>query len=267
MGLFWEYRNKIKNQLQRALAKTKRSMVPLGIFWTAFFAQGARADLSISPAEIRFIGLKVWQNEDALQKKELVGWNRGENWASLGIAHFTWYPKNDKGRKGSFPDLVNFLEKHGRYFPLNIERGEKFNAPWKNRDELLRQKNSPEVLALQHYLLESVVLQMMFIVDRAQKALSILLTVAAPADREQLEKQFNRLAQTVRGRYILVDYVNLTGEGGLGKVLKKMKGDDPEKAPEEFVAIAKGSLSAQALARPPQAKWLKGWINRINTYR
>jgi hypothetical protein len=42
---------------------------------------------------------KIWQNECNGTIAGLTSWNAGEDFASLGIGHFIWYPK---GRRGPF---------------------------------------------------------------------------------------------------------------------------------------------------------------------
>jgi len=45
---------------------------------------------SLSPSEIRTIGDKIFRNESGGDIDKLVHWNVGENFASMGIGHFTW---------------------------------------------------------------------------------------------------------------------------------------------------------------------------------
>jgi hypothetical protein len=51
------------------------------------------------------IGRKVWQNECGGTVAGLTSWNAGENFASLGIGHFIWYPagRADRSRKAFLP--------------------------------------------------------------------------------------------------------------------------------------------------------------------
>ncbi|HEX4630297.1 MAG TPA: hypothetical protein VH188_04970, partial [Chthoniobacterales bacterium] len=57
----------------------------------------ATAGINLSPAETRRIGNKIWQNECGGTVAGLTSWNAGENFASLGIGHFIWYPKGVRG--------------------------------------------------------------------------------------------------------------------------------------------------------------------------
>ena len=61
------------------------------------------------PSETRRIGKKIWQNECDGTLAGLTSWNTGENFASLGIGHFIWYPKGVRGPfEESFPAFVDF---------------------------------------------------------------------------------------------------------------------------------------------------------------
>ena len=53
---------------------------------------GARAT-ELGGAELDRIGKRIWQNECGGTADGLTSWNAGENFASLGIGHFIWYPK------------------------------------------------------------------------------------------------------------------------------------------------------------------------------
>ncbi len=48
----------------------------------------------------------------------LTSWNQGEDFASLGIGHFIWYPKGRQGPfEESFPTLVSFVSSRGAKLP------------------------------------------------------------------------------------------------------------------------------------------------------
>ena len=55
---------------------------------------GWRANLSQSEATA--IGNKVWRYECGGRIDGLTSWNVGEDFPSLGIGHFIWYPKNQR---------------------------------------------------------------------------------------------------------------------------------------------------------------------------
>ena len=47
----------------------------------------------MSSEDIQRIGDRIFENECASRKECLVEWNIGEDFLSLGIGHFIWYPK------------------------------------------------------------------------------------------------------------------------------------------------------------------------------
>ena len=68
----------------------------------------------IDKEEMQKIGDKIWQNEGGRKYENLTCWNKGENFASLGIGHFIWYPEQEKEiYKQTFPTLLNFLRSRG----------------------------------------------------------------------------------------------------------------------------------------------------------
>ena len=62
----------------------------------------------LSRQEVQQIGERVFENECASKDENLIVWNEGEDFMSLGIGHFIWHPANSKELfEGSF---VKFLE-------------------------------------------------------------------------------------------------------------------------------------------------------------
>src|SRR6476661_2837441 len=53
----------------------------------------AMADVTLSPAQLQRVGQRIWQNECAGTVEGLTSWNSSEDFASLGIGHFIWYPE------------------------------------------------------------------------------------------------------------------------------------------------------------------------------
>jgi hypothetical protein len=238
--------------------------------------------VNLSPAEALRIGKKIWQNECAGTIAGLTSWNTGENFASLGIGHFIWYPKGVRGPfKESFPQLVSFASARGAKLP-QVARANPDGCPWKARAEFLAASESPEMKELRQFLADTVDLQAQFLVQRLQHALPEMLSGAAAADRENVQRQFGRVASTAQGCYALVDYVNFKGEGvleseryrgqgwGLLQVLQGMSGTgNGAAAAKEFAASARKVLTQRVENSPPErqeSRWLAGWLKRVNTY-
>src|SRR5256885_4986439 len=124
-------------------------------------------------------------------------------------------------------------------------------------------------------------LEVYFFVARWKAALLKRRPEAAPADRTNVQQQFERLTKTPQGCYALIDYVNFKGEGvlhteryqgqgwGLLQVLEAMHGTSDAGAATEFAGAAKATLIQRvhnAPAERHESKWLAGWIRRVNSY-
>lgn len=239
--------------------------------------------INLSRAEALQIGKKIWQNECAGTVAGLTSWNAGENFASLGIGHFIWYPKGMRGPfEESFPDLVAFAARRGRTLPPVVLTNRESGCPWKSRGEFLAANQTEEMKTLRQFLAETVDLQADFLVQRLQQALPKMLAAAGPAERANVERQFARVASTPQGCYALVDYVNFKGEGlldseryrgqgwGLFQVLENMTGsENGAPAAKEFCQSARAVLTKRVQNSPParnESRWLAGWLQRVNSY-
>ena len=213
----------------------------------------------------------------------LTSWNAGENFASLGIGHFIWYPKGARGPfEESFPDFISFANAHRVDVPEIARANATSGCPWNSRAEFLAASDSPEMQRLRKFLASTVDLQTDFLVQRLQRALPKMLAAAPASERASVEQQFDRVAKTPQGCYALVDYVNFKGEGvleteryagegwGLLQVLGGMAGDRETQQPlEAFAASARRVLTRRvqnAPAERAERRWLQGWLSRVNTY-
>lgn len=238
--------------------------------------------IELSRAEASRIAKKIWQNECAGTVEGLTSWNAGENFASLGIGHFIWYPTGVRGPfEESFPDLVRFVGKRGAPLPLVAVRNPD-GCPWKSRAEFSAARESAEMKELRRFLVDTVDLQAQFLVQRLQQALPKMLAGTPAAARAHVQQQFERVASTPQGCYALVDYVNFKGEGvldseryhgqgwGLLQVLQGMNGnEDGPAAARAFSASARQVLTQRVKNSPParnESRWLAGWLQRINSY-
>jgi hypothetical protein len=238
--------------------------------------------ITLSHADVLRIGKKVWQNECNGTIAGLTSWNEGEDFASLGIGHFIWYPKGQRGPfEESFPKLVSFISKRGAKLPtLLLGAGEK-PCPWNSRTEFLRAQHSTEMNQLRRFLADTIDLQAEFLMARLESALPKMLAEAAPSDRANVQEQFERLTKTPQGCYALIDYVNFKGEGvlhteryqgqgwGLLQVLEAMRGTSDAGAVDEFARAARTVLTRRVQNSPAErheSRWLSGWIRRVNSY-
>lgn len=239
------------------------------------------AAINLSPAETRRIGNRIWQNECGGTVAGLTSWNTGENFASLGIGHFIWYPKGVRGPfEESFPKFIEFAAARGSKLPAVSTAKE--GCPWKTRAEFNGAAQSPPMKELRAFLARTIDLQAEFLVRRLQQALPKMLAESGAADGAQVQQRFDRVASTAMGCYALVDYVNFKGEGvlateryagqgwGLLQVLQGMNDETSGRgAAKSFAESAKTVLKNRVRNSPPErneARWLPGWLKRVDTY-
>lgn len=253
----------------------------LCIFFSIAFPWKKSQASPLSQSEAYRIGMQIWLNECSGKKEKLTSWNEGEEFASLGLGHFIWYPSNQSGDfKETFPELVNFIDKQGAPIPAWIKNA--VGCPWPSRLVFQQAQASPEMHELREWLFATFDFQIQFIVNRLHRALPTILKHVSPKKHMHITKQFQRLSQSPAGLYALIDYLNFKGEGiaksesyhgygwGLLQVLNRMKGSHsgPEVL-QEFVDSAKYVLNRRIENAPPERKeerWRQGWYNRLNTY-
>ncbi len=253
----------------------------LTVLLATSFAPNAFSAIALSHAEALRIGRKIWQNECNGTVSGLTSWNEGENFASLGIGHFIWYPKGQRGPfEESFPKLISFISSRGAKLPKLLLGAGELPCPWNSRTEFLRSQQTSAMKELRQFLADTVDLQAEFLVKRLGNALPKMLDEAAPAERQNVQQQFERVASTPQGCYALVDYVNFKGEGvlhteryrgegwGLLQVLEGMRANATN-AVNEFshsaAAVLKRRVQNSPLERN-EARWLSGWLNRVHSY-
>ena len=268
------------NSLSANLSSSKKTSKPAQVSESA---EKKDIFLNISKAELNTIGEKIFKNEAGGIKKDLVYWNKGENFPSLGIGHFIWYKQGEPGIfEESFPQLVEFLKSKNVKLPKIM--AENKYSPWKSRQELINLQTKkipdPDIEELTNFLYDNKDLQVMFIFKRLEASLEKMMAVSS--NKENVRKQFYRVASSPNGLYPLIDYVNFKGEGinpneryngqgwGLLQVLENMKGTETGKAAlTEFTNSAKFVLQRRVNNSDPsknEKKWLQGWLNRCNTY-
>ncbi len=239
---------------------------------------GADDSLRISPAGADRIGRRIWANECAGTRDGLTSWNSGEDFASLGIGHFIWYPEGKRGPfKESFPALRDHLRASGVKMPAWLADAKA--CPWPDRATFMGDFRSKRMEELRSLLASSVGGQAQFAAQRLESALPVMLAAAPAGDREKIRENFYRVANAPGGLYALMDYVNFKGEGtspseryngegwGLLQVLAGMSGDGAPAA--DFARSADRVLTRRVELSPPsrrEQRWLPGWRNRVATY-
>ncbi len=257
-----------------------KKLLIFSLFAVALIAE-AKPLLDISHETALRIGIKIWHNECNGKISGLTSWNVGENFASLGIGHFNWYPTNrsDSSHDG-FPQLIKYMEKNGITVPTWLQGESVPPCPWQTREAFIKAQDSKKMKELRQFLVATIPLQAQFMAYRLVSALPKLITAAPYPDREYIFTQFNRIASSPQGVYALVDYVNFKGEGsatsktgsnwGLLQVVEGMSHAPPElSALQSFVWSANAALTERARKAPPashEPQWLPGWRKRLSTY-
>jgi len=229
----------------------------------------------------------IFRNECNRKVECLVSWNDGEDFASLGIGHFIWFPKGSSAPfQESFPDLLHWFHNHDVIIPNELAEILKPSqpAPWQTNKAFLSPENQKDIETLRLFLVNTQDEQAAFMMNRLAKALPKMLEVGRnPTEKQHIQHQFERVSASANGWYVLADYVNFKGEGikdseryqgkgwGLSQVLLHMKGDDVgAQAIESFIQSTSFVLERRVKLSPPERnenRWLKGWLKRLATYR
>lgn len=233
--------------------------------------------IQLTDTQAQSVGRRLWQNESGGSIAGLTAWNVGEDFASLGIGHFIWYPEKKRGPFAeSFPPLLAFLRSSGVSIPSWLI--EAHGCPWATRAEFLAATRSPKMEELRALLARTIGLQARFAADRLEQALPKMLAAAPAEKRVLVQRNFARVAALPNGAYALVDYVNFKGEGtleterykgegwGLLQVMETM-GEGP--AFQEFSRAADKVLTRRVQNSPPERgeqRWLAGWRSRVRSY-
>jgi hypothetical protein len=237
----------------------------------------------------RKIGQKIWLNETGGKSDAITSWNANEEFASLGIGHFIWFPVGKwLPFEESFPALLEFMRKKNVHLPAWLDQTQIPANPWTSRAEFRKNSNSPKIKELRQFLLDTVAEQTQFMVARAQGAMEkILKTTPDGTEREHIVIQFTRVIRASEDFYPLIDYINFKGEGtnpneaamnretgrrqgwGLKQVLLRMNGvtGDPKAVRAEFADAAQFVLQQRVRNIPSNRVFEVGWLRRVATYR
>lgn len=254
-------------------------------FLSPFLAISGAFSQHLSDQDKQWIAEKIYANECNSLASCLTSWNQGEEFPSLGIGHFIWYPSGYTGiYTESFPALLDFYNESGFNLPDWLFDSRHAGSPWSDRSQFYADFDKSRLTELRILLQQSMAIQADFIIQRQQTALPKLLSHSPEADRKPIEQLFYAIASASPpyGAYALVDYVNFKGEGiayseryqgqgwGLLQVLQEML-DDQESIPllQRFNQAATAVLQRRVENAPVERneqRWLKGWLNRTNTY-
>ncbi len=236
----------------------------------------------LSPAELHWLGLRIYSNECNQQPSCLTSWNEGEEFPSLGIGHFIWFPADSSAPfTETFPQLIAYYQTQGITVPAWLAALPELDAPWQDRPTFLADLDSSRMNELRQFLATTTDTQVAFIVQRLDETLPSMLAAAPARQRADLQAIYEKIGNAAppMGRYALIDYVHFKGSGansseryrgqgwGLLQVLQRM---DPATADlPGFVTAAEAVLRQRVALSAPERneqRWLQGWINRLQTY-
>ncbi|CAA6827714.1 MAG: Unknown protein [uncultured Thiotrichaceae bacterium] len=275
------------NNVTQEIPKALPLLQPKAVYMPQQQAYQARPSYmpNQSRHELRQIGQKIFVNEAGGDRSKLVHWNYGENFGAMGIGHWTWYPAGKtRYRYGNtFPGLLSFMETKGVQLPQWLKVAKVRGAPWANRSQLMRAKNTHQVRELEQLLHNTKDIQAEYIIQRAKRAMPRLVKTSPGPLRSRVSQNLHAVSNSPGGWYALVDYVNFKGEGlnrrggyrgqnwGLLQVLENMQpAPAGQPALNNFATSAMQVLQRRVRNSPPsrgESRWLTGWSNRINTYR
>jgi hypothetical protein len=212
------------------------------------------------------VGKRIWQNECGGTVAGLTSWNKGEDFASLGIGHFIWYPAGRRGPfEESFPEMVKYLKMRG----VPVADWMLGACPWPNKAAFDADLKGAKLTELRALLAKTTGEQTDFI---------YLRLMAIQGLSGNARESYLALRKTPEGLFCLIDYVNFKGEGtnpneryegegwGLIQVLQEMRAGTPA----EFAEAAKRVLVRRVNNAPPERheeRWLAGWVNRCEGYK
>jgi len=246
------------------------------------------SEIKLTKQQADFIAKKVWQNEGAGLDKYLIHWNKGEDFASVGIGHFIWFPKGHTERfREVLPMFISFMERKSVDMPSWLNSTT--SLPWNTKTEFYKAKkqNTKKYTELFSFLKRTIQYQAEFMAQRLSKALTQMLN-SITSDKRQIliTKRFNEVMHhkngsiNEKGLYVLLDYINFKGEGtleserynnqgwGLLQVLEHINPNEPNKL-KAFAQSASTMLSRRIKNSPPtrgEERWRKGWNIRLETY-
>jgi len=244
--------------------------------------------LTLSSSQADAVAKKIWQNEGSGRKSMLVHWNKGEEFASVGIGHFIWFTA-DKPMWfwEAFPPMLEYITARGAKPPRWLTSQK--HCIWDSYKEWqkAKKKNSKKMRELTRFMDRTKGLQVRFMLHRLNASFPKILRYAKARGQGKLvEQNYNRLLYdkhghiSAQGAYILIDYINFKGDGinkgeryqgkgwGLYQVLTRMnpKDRDPYRA---FSKAGKIVLERLTHICPPKRnlkRFKKGWFNRMDTY-
>lgn len=255
-----------------------RSITLFTFLWFSSCTYSQTQYHNLTNKQVVQLGALIWKNEGQQKLQHLTVWNRGEDFPSLGLGHFIWYPNDEKGPfEEQFPALLTFFEENGVELPTWLDASK--NAPWKSREYFYSEFDGERLTGLRKLLSDNLNLQVKFIILRLERATPEILSVSTPEEKKIIEFNLNAMKSTPEGLFALIDYINFKGEGisekecyqGEGWGLKQVLLTMPKefKNPLRGFGFAADEVLTRRVKNAPkdESRWLKGWRVRVHSYK
>ncbi|MEO1245440.1 MAG: metallophosphoesterase [Pseudomonadota bacterium] len=241
----------------------------------------------LSESDYTRIANRIYRNETGADPRKLTHWNEGEDFPSLGIGHFIWFPQGvDAPFDESFPPMLDYVRERSAAcvaFPEWLAQLETMDSPWRSKAGFDAAMDSPRMRALRLWLESTMSAQVRYIVASFERRWEAL----PDADTVPLTPLLERLTAAPQGLFAVLDYYNFKGLGnnpreryqGKGWGLLQVLGDVQSVAGETHTAAELSALFAEAAAKrlrqraelaPPErneARWIPGWMRRVAEYK
>lgn len=257
------------------------------IFFILFITLCATADsanpFEVSKADTLLIAERVFKNECDAENDCLLEWSDGEDFLSLGLEHFIWYPKDSPGIfNESFRSYLQYAREAGERLPDWLDKTPFPPCPWTSRTQFLSSKDSREYKDIMDFMIRTKDAQANYLIDNTKRSLQKIIDAAPQDQRSRITKYLSLLISDPQGLYAVIDYLNFKGSGiansenfqgegwGLLQVLQRMRDvQTSREALKEFAVTAKMVLTHRVYMAPigtHEDRWLQGWLRRVDTY-
>jgi len=245
-------------------------------------SRGSQA-FEVPKPDALLIADRVFKNECNVEKNCLIEWGSGEDFLSLGLEHFIWYPQNAPNIfNEGFRSYLQYARKAGVRLPVWLDKTPFPPCPWATKEEFLNSKASPQYNELMDFMLKTKDCQAEYLIDHTKRSLRQIISFASKDQRPRIRKYLDQLSSSPQGLYAIIDYLDFKGAGighteefkgqgwGLLQVLEGMSDmPTPQSALKEFVSSARTVLMHRVFYAPNdrhEDRWLQGWLRRVDTY-
>ncbi len=239
---------------------------------------------ALGAADYYWIAARIYRNETGGKLEYLTHWNEGEDFPSMGIGHFIWFPEGiDAPFDESFPRMFEYVrDAADECAPVPEWLGGDAvpDAPWPDKASFDAAYDAERLASLRTWLAKTAPEQSRYIVASFASRWNALEI----DDKQRLTDILQRLLGTPRGLFAVIDYFNFKGLGtnpreryaeegwGLIQVLTDvatMEPVDDDGLVGQFSEAAANRLALRVANSPPErneARWLPGWHQRVGAY-